>query len=128
MAFSYEVANKVDNKVYIKFYTDYGNFTRIFEGNITDISSLVNSEKVRLQTIYATFQDFKVLEGQSNTYNGVTYTLLDVRHIKGLIYLYLRFDYNSQTVYRKYDLELSETVQEVNQKIKNKIDSFLGGA
>lgn len=126
MAFNYEYLGKVDNKHYIKFWTDFGDFTRIYEGNISDIPSLINQIKPKLINIYNTYQTFKGLEGSSNTYNGVTYTLLDVRHIRGLIFLYLRFDYNNNTYYRKYDMELSETVTEVNNKIKNKIDSLLG--
>lgn len=129
MAISYEYFGQIEGIHYIKFWNDAGkSFTRKFQGTISDIDTFANNfinNKI-IPTIQA-FQDVKVLEGNVYTHNGVNYGILDTRFERGMIYVYLQFNYNSNNYYKRLALDTENTLQEVNQRIKARIDQFVGG-
>ena len=127
MAIRHEYFGKIAGIHYIKFWTDnFGSFTRKFKGEISDINAFAENYKNKIIATYQTYQSVKAIEGNVYTHNGVSYRVVNTKYVRGMIYVYLEFNYNSKSYFKRLALDVEESLSEVNARIKSKIDEFLG--
>lgn len=128
MAIHYEYFGQIEGIHYIKFWNDSGkSFTRKFQGTISDIDRFANNFIQKIIKTKQAYDDVKAIEGNIYTHNGVKYGVLDTRYERGMVYVYLQFNYNSKNYFKRLALDVEETFQEINTRIKARIDEFVSG-